>query len=110
MCATAHKHVNLELNHTHNLQAQLAICVGNAQPEVAAWARTQPAAQPAGGGGAHANSGPAAAPAAATQDGVGAATPCGAGGGGGGKRVHLASADKHAAAGVMEGLAALGFM
>lgn len=59
--------------------AGAAICVGNSQPEVVAWAQQQ---QQVGDGG----------------------------GGVGGRRVHLAARGSHAAAGVLEGLAALGFL
>ncbi|GBF89408.1 hypothetical protein Rsub_01980 [Raphidocelis subcapitata] len=61
-------------------QAQLAIAVGNCQPEVAAWA-----AEARGGSG-------------------------GSGGNGGGQRVHVAAPGAEAAAGILEGLAALGFL
>jgi hypothetical protein len=65
-------------------QAQLAIAVGNCQPEVAAWAS---GARRRGGAG----------------DGDGD-------GGGEAQRVHLAAAGAEAAAGILEGLDALGFL
>ncbi|KAI8464869.1 MAG: sucrose-6F-phosphate phosphohydrolase-domain-containing protein [Monoraphidium minutum] len=73
-------------------EAEAAICVGNCQPELAAWARqTQEAAAAAAAG---AGGGPGEPSAAAA----------------GRKRVHLARPDAHAAAGILEGLHALGWV
>ncbi|KAI8464870.1 MAG: sucrose-phosphate synthase, partial [Monoraphidium minutum] len=77
-------------------EAEAAICVGNSQPEVAAWARraqeAAAAAAAAAGAGAGEERGEPSAAAARR------------------KRVHLARPDAHAAAGILEGLRALGWV
>jgi hypothetical protein len=79
-------------------RARLAICVGNSQPEVLAWAA---AARRGGGGEGDGGAGDGDA-----GEGGGE----GAWGGEGGKRVFVAKPEAEAAAGILEGLAALGFI
>lgn len=78
--------------------AARAICVGNAQPEVLEWARAAQLEYHGDGG------------SASGEDGGGEGGGEGAGGGALRKRVHIAPPDKAAAAGVLDGLRAFGFV